>query len=70
MAKLVDAIRQAIDASSVSRYRIAKDTGVSAGQLSRLVNSERSITADTIETLADYLGLEIIIRPKTKTKGK
>ncbi len=68
MARLVDAIRLAVEASSKTRYRIAKESGVSAGQLSRLVNGERGMTVDTIERLADYLGLQITIEPKAKTR--
>jgi transcriptional regulator with XRE-family HTH domain len=68
MARLVDAIRRAVEASGKTRYRIAKESGVSAGQLSRLVNGERGMTVDTIERLADYLGLQITIEPKVKTR--
>jgi transcriptional regulator with XRE-family HTH domain len=70
MAKLVDAIRRAVEASEKTRYRIAKESGVSAGQLSRLVNGERAMTVDTIERLADYLGLEITIKPMAADKNK
>ncbi len=71
MAKLVHAIRQAVEASSRTRYRIAKESGVSASQLSRLVRGERGLTADTIERLADYLGLRITIEPIDKSmKGQ
>lgn len=71
MARLMDAMRRAVKVSGKTRYRIAKESGVSAGQLSRLVNGERGMTVDTIERLADYLGLQITIEPKGKTtKGR
>ena len=71
MAKLVDTMRQAVERSGKSRYRIAKESGVSAGQLSRLVSGERGLNVDTIERLADYLGLRITVAPKAKTtKGR
>ena len=70
VAKLLNEIRQAVEASEKTRYRIAKESGVSAGQLSRLVNGERGLTVDTIERLADYLGLEITIKPKSADKNK
>lgn len=71
MARLTDAIRRAVEASGKTRYRIAKESGVSAGQLCRLVNGERGLSVDTIERLADYLGLRITIEPKGKTtKGR
>lgn len=68
MSTLVNAIRRAIEANDASRYRIAKDTGIAQSQLSRLVSGERGLDVDTIERLADYLGLQITIGPKTKAK--
>ncbi|MBX3408130.1 MAG: helix-turn-helix transcriptional regulator [Phycisphaeraceae bacterium] len=68
MAKLTDTIRRAVESSGQTRYRIAKESGVSAGQLSRLVNSERGMTVDTLERLADHLGLRIEVVPKAKTR--
>ena len=54
--------------SDESRYRIAQGSGVSAGQLSRLVSGERGLSIESAEKLADYLGLEINIRPKRRTR--
>lgn len=68
MAGLLDEIRRAVETSGKTRYRIAKESGVSAGQLSRLVNGERGMAVETIERLADYLGLKITIEPRNKTK--
>lgn len=71
MARLVEAIKRAINEDGKSRYRIAKESGVSASQLSRLMNGKRGMSVDTIERLADYLGLRITIEPKGKTtKGR
>jgi transcriptional regulator with XRE-family HTH domain len=70
MAKLVDAMRRAVETSGKTRYRIAKESGVSAGQLSRLVSGERGMTVDTLERLAKHLGLQITIAPKDEKKGK
>lgn len=68
MARLVEAIREAIEASGQSRYRIAKETGIAQSQLSRLVSGERGLDVDTVERLASYLGLEVVIRPIRKRK--
>jgi transcriptional regulator with XRE-family HTH domain len=71
MDGLIDAIRRAVENCDKTQYRIAKESGVSSGQLSRLVRGERGMTVDTIERLADYLGLRITIEPKAKTtKGR
>jgi transcriptional regulator with XRE-family HTH domain len=70
MAKLVDAMRRSVETSGKTRYRIAKESGVSAGQLSRLVSGERGMRVDTLERLAECLELEIRIGPKEKKRGK
>jgi transcriptional regulator with XRE-family HTH domain len=70
MARLMDEIRKAVETCGKTRYRIAQESGVSAGQLSRLVNGERGLRVETIERLADYLGLRIRIEPKTKTRTR
>lgn len=68
MAKMLDTLRRAVEMSDESRYRIAQGSGVSAGQLSRLVSGERGLSIESAEKLADYLGLEINIRPKRRTR--
>ncbi len=69
MTKLEEAIRKAIERSGQTQYRIAKETGIAQSALSRLLSGERGLKADAIERIADYLGLEIVIRPKRR-KGR
>jgi transcriptional regulator with XRE-family HTH domain len=69
MGKLTSAIARAIKTSPESPYSIAKGSGVSRSQLSRLLSGERGLNSETIERLAQYLGLEIVIRPKRPGKG-
>ena len=64
MARLLDTIRRAIEASGHTRYRISQDTGITQSQLSRLMSGERGLSVETIEVLADHLGLEIVVRPR------
>ena len=68
MARLIDAIREAIDASEETRYRISKGSGVSQAQLSRLMSGEAGISVQTAERLADYLGITITIRQPRRRK--
>ena len=70
MPKLVDEIRKAVEQADESRYSIAAGSGVNAGILSRLVTGKRSsLSVETCERLADYLGLEIVVRPRRSRKG-
>ena len=64
MGRLLDEIRYAIEASGQTRYRIAQESGIAESMLSRLRSGERGLSIDALETLADYLGQEITMRPK------
>ena len=66
-------IREALIGSGVSRYRIAKDLGVSQAQLSRFVNNKAQLSVDLLDRLADYLDLEVrrkAKRPAGKSKAQ
>jgi len=69
MANILDQIRQAIEESDKTRYRIAKDTGISESRLSLLMSGKRGLSIEALEALADYLGLEVALRRKRKRKG-
>jgi transcriptional regulator with XRE-family HTH domain len=68
MGQLTKAIAAAVRASDQTPYAIAKGAGVARSQLSRMMRGKSGMTADTIERLADYLGLRITIEPKAKTR--
>lgn len=71
MSMVLDQICEAIQGCGQSRYAISKATGIPQSQLSRLVNKKQALSIETIEILADYLGLELILRPQRKQhKGK
>lgn len=66
MADLEDIIRKAIKSSGETRYRIAKDTGISQAHLSRVMSGDRGLSVEMLERLADHLGLEIVIRTRRR----
>ena len=66
MDSVLNQLRQAIESSGLSRYRICQESGIDKAHMSRLMSGERSLSIDGLETLADCLGLEIIIRLKRK----
>ena len=57
-----DQLRRGIDASGKSRYRIAKDLGVSEATLSRFMSGDRGLSQNLADRLAQYLGLELVPR--------
>jgi hypothetical protein len=66
--KVSDQIRVAIDAAGVTRYRISKDTGISESMLSRFMGGSRGLSMEALDTLGEYLDLEVV-RRKTR-KGR
>jgi transcriptional regulator with XRE-family HTH domain len=68
--KLTDQIRQAIDESGLTRYRIAKETGIDESALAKFYNGHRGLSMDALNALGDYLELTIIMRRKPIKKGK
>ena len=64
MTGLLEDMKRAIDESGMSRYRISKESGVAASQLSRLVNGERGLSIEAMERVAEVLGFEIVLRRK------
>ena len=63
---ILENIRKAIKKSGLSRYRVAKDTGVDQSVLFRILNNG-SCSIKTVDILCEYLGLEL--RPKQR-KGR
>lgn len=80
--KLSDQIRQAIDASGVSRYRICKQIGLDQALLSRFMQGRSGLSVQNLDALADVLRLRIVADgppkvappeksgPKPKKKGR
>ena len=68
--KLSDQIRQAVVDSKVSRYQIWKDTGIDQSVLGKFVAGKRGISMETLDVLAEYLGLRVVMDRKLIQKGK
>jgi transcriptional regulator with XRE-family HTH domain len=69
MKRLSDQIRDAILKAAVSRYEIAKATGVGQPALSRFVHGERGLSVEALDAIGLYLGLSITTsRPRRPAK--
>ena len=67
--KLSDQIRRAIEACGKSRYQIAKETGVDAATLCRFVQGRHGLLLDTLDRVAECIGMRIVLEgehPKKK----
>jgi len=68
MATLTEQLREAIEAAGVSRYRISKETGVSAAALSKFVLGQRGLSNKAMDAVGEYLGLAICKQRKPRKK--
>ena len=64
---LTDQLRQAIDDSGLTRYRIAKETGISESTLAQFYNGHRGLS---MNALGDFLQLTIHLGRKPNAKDK
>lgn len=64
--KLTDQIRQAIEDCGETRYQIWKATSIDNATLCRFVSGERGLSMEALDTLAEYLELDIISRRSSK----
>jgi len=67
---LTDQLRQAIDDSGLTRYRIAKETGVSESALAQFYNGHRGLSMESLNALGEFLQLTIHLGRKPNKKGK
>lgn len=64
---MTTAVRLAIEQSELSRYEIAKRSGVTEAALSRFMNEVAGLSLATLDRLAPVLGLRIVVeRPKRR----
>jgi len=67
---IYDAVRNAIAKSGKTRYRLWQETGISQAQLCEFLHARRGMSMERLETLAEALGLQIIVRPAKRKKGR
>ena len=61
---ILKTIRKEITTCGKTRYRISKDTGITEGQLHRILVKNQSIYCSTADILLEYFGYKL-----TKDKG-
>jgi len=65
---LIKQMRDAIRNSGLPVVEIARQAGISQGQLSRFMRNQRTLTLPVAEKVCDVLGLEL--RPSKQTIAK
>jgi len=56
---LSDELREAVERSGLSRYSIWQQTGIDQGTLCKFMAGDRGLSIESIDKLADLLGLHI-----------
>ncbi len=59
--RLSDQLRDIIENGPMTRYQIAKESGVDASQLHRFVNETGRLTTDSLDKIAAVLKLRIVV---------
>ena len=67
---LTDQLRQAIDDSGLTRYQIAKETGIDESALAKFYNGHRGLSMEGLNALGELLQLKIILGRKPDEKGE
>jgi DNA transposition AAA+ family ATPase len=68
--KLTDQLRQAIDDCGLTRYEIAKQTGIDESALAKFYNGQRGVSMKALNTLGEFLELKIVMGRKPERKGE
>jgi transcriptional regulator with XRE-family HTH domain len=55
-------LKQRIEESELTRYRIAKESGVAQSTLSSFVNGQRALSLTNIDKICDLLDLQLVPR--------
>ena len=68
--KLLSAqIREAVDSSGMSRYRICKEIEVAEATMSRFMSGKGGLSMSSIDRLGRLLRLAIVANPDPEKKG-
>jgi ribosome-binding protein aMBF1 (putative translation factor) len=68
--KLSDEIRDAANASGMSRYAIAKSLEIAESTMSRFMSGKGGLSMEYIDRLAELLRLHLVVKAEKKQRGK
>ena len=67
---MTDQLRQAIDDSGLTRYQLAKATGIDESALAKFYNGHRGLSMEALNALCEFLQLKITLGRKPGKKGR
>lgn len=66
---LSDQVRDAIEESGLTRYQIAKATGIDESALAKFFNGHRGLSMKSLDALGEYLELTVTLGQAASKKG-
>jgi transcriptional regulator with XRE-family HTH domain len=66
--KLTDQLRKAIADCGLTRYEIAKQTGIDESALAKFYNGHRGLSMEALNALGEFLQLTIVLGRKPRKK--
>ena len=67
---LSDQVRDAVERSGLTRYRIAQETGIAESTLSRFVRGLQGLSTEHVDQLGELLGLRIVASGRRRSSGR
>ena len=68
--RFTDQLREALEKSEVTRYRIAADTKIDQASLSRFMSGITGLTTENIDKLCEYLNLRLVADKPSRRSNK
>jgi predicted transcriptional regulator len=68
--KLSDQLRQAVNDSGLSRYRIAKELGIVESAISKFMSRKGGLSMEVLDRLAQLLELNLDTSKRSMRRGK
>ena len=68
--RLSDQVREAVDASGLSRYRICKEADIAQAAMSRFMSGQGGLSMAALDRLGEVLELKITAGIRRQSKGR
>ena len=59
--KFNEMVRYALTKKSISAYRLAVDTGINEGQISRFLSHNNNLSIDNLQKILNYLNISLVV---------